>query len=196
MSRTGRIIEHIKHSFVGYLALFLVLTGGTAYAANTVFSVDIVDGEVRSVDLANNGVTGTDVAEGTLSVRGMGCQSGLIHGFARIKGLAGIGSVYTNDPGAVDIASNCAGGAGSVQVRRAATGLYFVRFVGNSAQLALVVSNSDGRGTQSALNDDIVSIAKINSGSDAGAFRIEVEDVGDHSSGSDPENGQLTIVLV
>ena len=196
MSKSGRIIEHFKRSIVGYLALFLVLSGGTAYAANTVFSADIVDGEVKSVDLANNGVTGTDVAEATLSVRDIGCQGGLVQGFARVKGLAGIGQVYTSDPGAIDIARNCAGGTGTVQVRRASTGLYFVRFEGNSTQLALAVSNSDGRGTQSALNDDIVSVAKINSGPDAGAFRVEIEDVGDHSSGSDPEDGQFTIVLV
>ena len=36
----------------------------------------------------------------------------------------------------------------------------------------------------------------MNSGPDAGAFRVEIEDVGDHSSGSDPEDGQFTIVLV
>jgi hypothetical protein len=33
------------------LALFLVIAGGTAYAANTVFSSDIVDGEVKVADL-------------------------------------------------------------------------------------------------------------------------------------------------
>ena len=37
-------------------AVFLVLGGGTAYAANTVFSTDIVDGEVKTADLADNGV--------------------------------------------------------------------------------------------------------------------------------------------
>ena len=196
MSKSGRIIEHLKRSIVGYLALFLVLTGGTAYAANTVFSADIVDGEVKSVDLADNGVTGTDIAEATLNVRDIGCEGGLIQGFARVRGLAGIGQVYTNDPGAVDAVRNCAGSAGSVQVRRASTGLYFVRFVGNPASVALVVSNSDGRGTQTALNDNIISVAKINTGPDLGAFRVEIEDVGDHSSGSDPEDGQFTIVLV
>ena len=81
-------------------------------------------------------------------------------------------------------------------MRRASTGLYFVRFLNNPAGTALVVSNTDGRGPQTALNDNIVSVAKINTGPDLGAFRIEIEDVGDHSSGSDPEDGQFTIVLV
>jgi hypothetical protein len=38
------------------LALFLALSTGAAYAANTVFSTDIVDGEVKTPDLANGAV--------------------------------------------------------------------------------------------------------------------------------------------
>jgi hypothetical protein len=74
---------------VGYVALFLVLTGGTAYAldgSNTVFTDDIVNGEVRAPDigadavgsgkvlnnslsgsdLRDDSVTGADVVESTL----------------------------------------------------------------------------------------------------------------------------------
>jgi hypothetical protein len=40
-----------------FLALTIALGTGTAYAANTVFSTDIVDGEVKNVDLADNSVT-------------------------------------------------------------------------------------------------------------------------------------------
>ena len=73
---------------VGALALFVVLTGGTAYAANTVFSSDIVNGEVKTADLANNAVrtgkvlnenlTGADIVESSLGevpsarLRGLG----------------------------------------------------------------------------------------------------------------------------
>ena len=39
------------------LSLFLVIVGGSAYAANTVFSTDIVDGQVKSPDLAGAAVT-------------------------------------------------------------------------------------------------------------------------------------------
>jgi hypothetical protein len=42
---------------VSTLCLFLVVAGGTAYAADTVFSTDIVDGEVKTADLANAAVT-------------------------------------------------------------------------------------------------------------------------------------------
>ena len=39
------------------LALLIALGTGSAYAANTVFSTDIVDGEVKTADIANNAVT-------------------------------------------------------------------------------------------------------------------------------------------
>jgi len=44
-----RIRNYIRQHHVGLLALFLALTGGTAYAldgSNTVFSDDIVNAEV------------------------------------------------------------------------------------------------------------------------------------------------------
>jgi hypothetical protein len=39
---------------------------GTAYAANTVFSTDIVDGEVKHADLAGNSVTSTNIFNGSV----------------------------------------------------------------------------------------------------------------------------------
>jgi endosialidase-like protein len=48
------------------LALFVAL-GGSAYAANTVFSTDIVDGEVKSVDIGTGEVKSLDVANGVLT---------------------------------------------------------------------------------------------------------------------------------
>ena len=44
------------------LALFVALGGTAAYAANTVFSTDIVDGEVKTVDLASPAVTNNKLA--------------------------------------------------------------------------------------------------------------------------------------
>jgi hypothetical protein len=70
------------------LALVVAAGGGTAYAANTVFSADIVNGEVKSADvgsdevrsvdvrddsLAGGGLTGADIRESTLAaVQGRG----------------------------------------------------------------------------------------------------------------------------
>jgi hypothetical protein len=51
---------------VSYLALFLALGGTGAYAANTVFSTDIVDGEVKTADLQPGGVTSYRIANGTV----------------------------------------------------------------------------------------------------------------------------------
>ena len=40
-----------------FIALTVALSTGGAYAANTVFSTDIVDGEVKSADIGGNQVT-------------------------------------------------------------------------------------------------------------------------------------------
>jgi hypothetical protein len=52
---------------VSTIALFLVLTGGAAYAANTVFSTDIVDGEVKTADLASPAVTNNKLAANSVT---------------------------------------------------------------------------------------------------------------------------------
>ena len=47
-------LAHLRQQWLGALAVALVLTGGTAYAldgSNTVFSDDIVNGEVRTADI-------------------------------------------------------------------------------------------------------------------------------------------------
>jgi len=59
------------------LALVLAASGGVAYAANTIYSADIVDGQVKRVDIGNgavnsgkvgdNSLTGIDILESTLS---------------------------------------------------------------------------------------------------------------------------------
>lgn len=49
-----KLFAHLRRQWMGALALFLVLTGGSAYALaghNTVFSDDIVNGEVKQADL-------------------------------------------------------------------------------------------------------------------------------------------------
>ena len=48
------------------LSLFLVIAGGSAYAANTVFSTDIVDGQVKSPDLAGAAVTNSKLGNNSV----------------------------------------------------------------------------------------------------------------------------------
>src|SRR6188472_2554875 len=47
-----------------FLALSIVLSMGTAYAAGTVRSKDIVNGQVKTVDLGNNSVTTGKIKDG------------------------------------------------------------------------------------------------------------------------------------
>jgi hypothetical protein len=60
---------------VAYLALFVALGGTSAYAANTIFSADIVDGEVKTPDLAATAVTNNKLASGAVSLGKMAGDS-------------------------------------------------------------------------------------------------------------------------
>ena len=65
MSVSTPVRTHIRQNVVGYVSLFLVLTGGTAYAldgVNTVFTDDIVNGEVRQDDIRDGAVTTRKIA--------------------------------------------------------------------------------------------------------------------------------------
>ena len=70
-------IAHLRQNFVAYLALFVALGTGTAYAANQITSKDIArnavkakhikDGQVRGAELAANAVTGAKLADGSVA---------------------------------------------------------------------------------------------------------------------------------
>jgi hypothetical protein len=72
-STRSRIVAHLRGQWAGLLALFLVIAGGTAYAANTIGSSDIINGQVKSadigtgqvqsIDVKNEGLTGADIAD-------------------------------------------------------------------------------------------------------------------------------------
>ena len=69
----GRVLAHMRAQWAGFLALFLVLSGGAAYAANTIGSTDIINGQVKSadigtgqvqvIDVKNEGLTGAEFAD-------------------------------------------------------------------------------------------------------------------------------------
>jgi hypothetical protein len=71
----SKFLAHLRRQWMGALALFLVLTGGTAYAANTVFSEDIVNGEVKNPDLAANAVTTGKIANGGVGLGDLAADS-------------------------------------------------------------------------------------------------------------------------
>ena len=59
----SRISDHIRGNVVGYLALFIALSG-TVYAADKVGSNDIKTGAVKSKQIANDGVKSKDLKDG------------------------------------------------------------------------------------------------------------------------------------
>jgi hypothetical protein len=73
-SISARIRAYLSQHHLALVALFLVLSGGTAYAlsgSNTVFSDDIVNGEVKSIDVQDNGVATADVRDDSLTGGGL-----------------------------------------------------------------------------------------------------------------------------
>ena len=67
----GKFFAHLRNQWMGALALFLVLAGGTAWAAteldkNEVKSKHIGKGQVKTKDLARDAVTSPKVANGSL----------------------------------------------------------------------------------------------------------------------------------
>jgi len=72
-----KVVDHVRSQWLGALALFLVIAGGTAYAANMVGSSGVIDDSLKSVDIkghlanatgpAEDGtITGADVKDGGL----------------------------------------------------------------------------------------------------------------------------------
>jgi len=72
---SGRLRRHIRSNVVGYVALFLTLTTGSAVAlrgSNSVFTDDIVNGAVRTQDISDtSGVRSIDVRNDTLDNGGL-----------------------------------------------------------------------------------------------------------------------------
>ena len=65
---TSRVRAHLTYANVmSTIACFGVLATGTAYAANTVFSTDIVDGQVKTADLDNGAVSVAKIADGGIT---------------------------------------------------------------------------------------------------------------------------------
>jgi len=74
---SGRVRTHLRHNLIGYLALFVSLSTGTAWAVEaTVTSADIVDNEIRSADIRNGlGVRGIDVIDDDLTAADLAPKS-------------------------------------------------------------------------------------------------------------------------
>jgi hypothetical protein len=98
----GRIRSRLTFANVcALLALMVALSTGTAYAANTVFSEDIVDGEVKTQDIHNNAVNSNKVAPDSLAAADLA------------DGAVGSGEVLDDSLTSSDVA---AGAVGSSEV--------------------------------------------------------------------------------
>jgi hypothetical protein len=69
------VLAHLRAQWIGVLALLIALGTGSAYAANTVFSTDIVDGEVKAADLDNNSVRSTKIGTGQVLNQDLGADA-------------------------------------------------------------------------------------------------------------------------
>ena len=65
----ARLRAGLRRDVCSLLDPHIALGTGGAYAANTVFSTDIVDGEVKHADLAGNAVTSTNIYNGSCPQR-------------------------------------------------------------------------------------------------------------------------------
>jgi hypothetical protein len=72
-----KLRTHVRHNLIGYLALFVSLSTGTAWAVEaTITSADIVDNEIRSADIRNGlGVRGIDVIDEDLTAADLALKS-------------------------------------------------------------------------------------------------------------------------
>jgi hypothetical protein len=99
-----RVRPHLTYANVAAtLALAVALGGGAAYAANTIYSGDIVDGEVKSADIGNGQVRSVDVRDDALS--GGGLQSADL-----APNSVGTGELNSGAFAAPDIAPTASGG--------------------------------------------------------------------------------------
>jgi hypothetical protein len=58
------INSYFRQHHLALVALFFALGGGAAWAANTIGSADIIDGEVKTADIGQNQVRSGDIATG------------------------------------------------------------------------------------------------------------------------------------
>jgi hypothetical protein len=130
---------------VAYLALFVALGGTGAYAANTVFSADIVDGEVKTPDLADAGVTQAKLHDGAV---------------ARPKLGNGVVSREKINNGAVDGSKVADNSLTGTDVNESTLDLQQTFFVGPAdwtSNSAVTVTHGDGNTTVSGTSTNAVA---------------------------------------
>jgi hypothetical protein len=109
---TGRLRGVLTFANVcSFLALAVAISTGSAYAANTIFSTDIVDGEVKTQDLAIDAVTSSRLSQGAVHTVDLANAS--------VTG----GKIASNTLTAFDLAGGESNGAISLPASYVANGL-------------------------------------------------------------------------
>jgi hypothetical protein len=95
----GTFFAHLRQQWMGALALFLVLSGGSAFALaghNTVFSDDVVNNQLKSADLKNGkAVSGIDVKNGSLGTAEFAGSIPAVHATRSASQIIPDGSTFT-----------------------------------------------------------------------------------------------------
>ena len=120
------VSEHLRSNVIGYIALFCFAMSGVAGALpgkNKVDSGDIKNGKVKSVDVLDNGLTGADIDDATLTVPASGTAGGDLAGtFPNPTiGPGAVGATAIAD-GAVGGAAIADGGVGAAEVADGSVG--------------------------------------------------------------------------
>jgi hypothetical protein len=113
----SKLFDHLRNQWMGALALFLVLTGGVAYAANTVSSSDIIDNQVFSADVRNDTLTGGGLAAadlrsgavGTAEIGDNQVRSGDVRDDSLSGGGLGASDLGTGSVGSLEVTDNSLG---------------------------------------------------------------------------------------
>ena len=82
-----RISNYIRRNHLAVVALVFAVGGGTAWAANTIGSADIIDGEVKTADLDSGAVRTAKIANG--HVRGEDIAADAVGSSAIADGAVG-----------------------------------------------------------------------------------------------------------
>lgn len=98
----SRLVDSLRRQPLGALALALVLTGGTAYAAtqlpkDSVASKQIKNGSIKSTDIKDKSVTGTDLKDGSVTAADL--KAGVVPTPTLVPPFAATSSTEASDAG-------------------------------------------------------------------------------------------------
>ncbi len=179
--------RHLTYANVmSSIAVFLVLATGVAYAADTVFSVDIVDGEVKTqdidnltianADLATNSVGSAKVAVNTLKAEDL--ATGSVGSDEVLDDSLKSEDVDESSLGQVPLAGNALTLGGQSLDRVAAKGIVDFSAACNPSSASFVDCGSGFTFSIPAASDIVVVVtgswAGTNTGPDAGACRVKM----------------------